>query len=396
VDLYNGQPFWDLKSVFEPEERILNEHYDAVIVGGGIAGSLCAYALSIENLRIAVIDKDKMGAGSTLANTGLLHYTNDIMLQDLLMQIGTSKAVRFYQMCQEAILHLGDIANKLPFSSEFAKRRTLYFASEERDLPRLLKEYKTLEKYKLGAELWTRTEIEKYFPFSKPAGIVTNTDAEINPAKLNAGILQTIQLKGADLFENVQIQDYVESSTGVKIITSKGILHAGYVIFATGYAPPPLLSGIGVKLNRTFAIATKPIDNLSAWKDRMLIWETKRPYLYLRTTHDGRILAGGLDEKISHAPDEKYVRSRAEVLKSEVARLFPSIRISVDSSWGAIFAESADNLPYIGRHPEKNRFYYLLGYGGNGTVYSMLGSIILRDLIMGKPNKDADIVKLDR
>lgn len=396
MNLYQGQPFWNRNTLFKPEERIMKGHYDAVIVGGGIAGALCAYSLSKENLNIAVIDKGKMGAGSTLANTGLLHYTNDIMLQDLIIQIGAAKAVRFYQMCKEAIFHLGEVAKTLPFSCEFASRRTIYFASEEKDFSRLVKEYETLERYRLGAELWTRTEIEKNFPFSKPAAIITSSDAEINPVQLTAGILQIIQLKGTDLFENVQIQDIIEYSKGIKIITSKGILHTDHLIFATGYSPPPLLASIRANLTRTYALATLPISDLTAWKDRMLIWETKRPYLYLRTTQDGRILAGGLDEKIPKTPDNKSIQKRAEILKAELNKLFPSLNISVDSSWGALFAESADNLPYIGKHPEKNRIYYLLGYGGNGTVYSMLGSIILCDLIMGRPNKDAEIVKLDR
>ena len=54
------------------------------------------------------------------------------------------------------------------------------------------------------------------------------------------------------------------------------------------------------------------------------------------------------------------------------------------------------NLPFIGEHLTKNNHYYLLGYGGNGTVYSMLGSIILRDLITGKRNEDAELVQLHR
>lgn len=84
--------------------------------------------------------------------------------------------------------------------------------------------------------------------------------------------------------------------------------------------------------------------------------------------------------------------------KSAVAAqwLFPFLDIKVAFAWGAVFGESVDNLPFIGKHPTKDRIYYLLGYGGNGTVYSMLGSVILKDLILGRSNKDAEIVKLDR
>ncbi|WP_342598749.1 hypothetical protein MHB48_14885 [Psychrobacillus sp. FSL H8-0483] len=50
----------------------------------------------------------------------------------------------------------------------------------------------------------------------------------------------------------------------------------------------------------------------------------------------------------------------------------------------ASFGESIDNLPFIVEHPTKANHYYLLGYGGNGTVNRMLGSHFLRDLIIGK------------
>lgn len=72
------------------------------------------------------------------------------------------------------------------------------------------------------------------------------------------------------------------------------------------------------------------------------------------------------------------------------------LNITIAYVWGAVFGESIDNLPFIGRHPAHNRLYYLLGYGGNGTVYSMLGSYIIRDLILKRPNSNKDIVKLDR
>jgi glycine/D-amino acid oxidase-like deaminating enzyme len=104
-----------------------------------------------------------------------------------------------------------------------------------------------------------------------------------------------------------------------------------------------------------------------------------------------------LDEDPSEAPqNEKKIEKRGKQIEKEVQKLFPDLDIKMDYAWGASFGESLDNLPYIGKHPEKERTYYLLCYGGNGTVYSMLGSNILRDLILNRTNQDADIVKLDR
>ena len=77
-------------------------------------------------------------------------------------------------------------------------------------------------------------------------------------------------------------------------------------------------------------------------------------------------------------------------------KLFPQYEIEIDYAYAASFGESIDNFPFIGEHPTKKRHYYLLGYGGNGTVYSMLGSHILRDLLTGKRNEDAELVQLER
>jgi glycine/D-amino acid oxidase-like deaminating enzyme len=400
VDLHNGMLFWDKTedNDIHINRKDIADHYDVVIVGGGMSGSLCAYTLANEGLKIAVIDKGKIGGGSTLANTGLLQFSNDIMLHELSDQIGTDKAVRFYKLCREAVDQLEEVSKKLPSSSDFIRRKSFYFASDEDDISKLKHEYDALIKYGFEAEYLTRQEIEEHFPFSKPAGIITHGDAEVNPFQFSRGIIRYLnELDCVDIFEHVTVEDLKENKNGIEVQTSSGIFHADHILYATGYEKPPFLSETRADLNRSYAIATEPIDDLSAWEDRDLIWETKRPYLYLRTTQDRRIVAGGLDVDKPETPQsEEWINNRAERIRNEVEKLFPMLNIKVAYAWGAAFGESVDNLPFIGKHPSKDRIYYLLGYGGNGTVYSMLGSVILRDLIIGRPNDDAEIVKLDR
>ncbi|WP_170169024.1 NAD(P)/FAD-dependent oxidoreductase [Mesobacillus subterraneus] len=398
MDLHNGRLLWtDNLTELEFNRNTTNKHYDAIIVGGGLSGTLCAYMLAQEGMKLAIIDKRRMATGSTMANTGLLHSLNDIMLKDLIAQIGETKAVRFYRMCQEAIDKLEEATASLPISSEFKRRKTLYYASNEEDAVLLRKEYETLRQFSLDAEFWNRGQIENHFPFSKHAAIVTHQDAEMNPFQFSIGILHHLKRLDVELFNHVTVHNITNCSSGIELLTSMGTLKSENVIFATGYETPPHLSRASSNLDCTFVMASEPIKDLSPWKDRMLIWETKRPYLYLRTTADGRIIAGGLDEKLHRTSKSKeWIRNRAELLRKNVSELFPMLEIKTAFSWGAVFGSSYDQLPLIGRHPARERIYYLLGYGGNGIVYSMLGSIILRDLILERPNKDADIVKLER
>jgi len=39
---------------------------------------------------------------------------------------------------------------------------------------------------------------------------------------------------------------------------------------------------------------------------------------------------------------------------------------------------------------------FALGFGGNGITFSLIAAEILRDMILGKQNKDADIFSFER
>lgn len=42
-------------------------------------------------------------------------------------------------------------------------------------------------------------------------------------------------------------------------------------------------------------LISEPFDGFEGWPERSLIWESKRPYCYFRTTSDGRAIVGGED-----------------------------------------------------------------------------------------------------
>ncbi|KSU58713.1 oxidoreductase [[Bacillus] enclensis] len=395
MELHNGKLFWP--TTYNDTEKEFNTHYDVAIIGGGMSGALCAYVLSREGLKVAIIEKRQLASGSSSANTGLLQFSNDIMLHELIDEIGEEEAVRFYKLCQEAVGHLEEVAMTLPVSPEFTRRKSIYYASSPLHLPKLKKEYKTLKEHGFPVEYWSKKDMKEHLPFSKSGALITHGDAEVNPFRFVNGIFEYLKNHNTTAFEGTEAIEVKEDGEKAIIETNKGTLTASHVVHSTGYETPPLGENIGTEINRSYAIATKPVHDLSQWHERALIWETDRPYLYLRTTVDNRIIAGGLDEDPAEAPQNmEKIEKQGKRIEKEVQKMFPGLNVEMEYAWGASFGESLDHLPYIGRHPDKNRIYYLLGYGGNGTVYSMLGSRILRDLILGRPNRDAELVKLDR
>lgn len=399
MQIHNGKLYWpQTTQPFEPTpvpERL--ELYDVVIVGGGMSGSLTAYQLAKSGKSVAVLDKRQFGTGSTSANTGLLQYSNDIMLFELIDQIGEHDAVRFYQMCLEAMDQLEEVATTIPGNADFIRRPSICYASTPEDVPKLQKEFETLSKYGFPCEYWDQQELESNFPFSKPAALVTHQDAEVNPLKFVQGVLHLAEQQGAHLFPFIDVESVTDTPQGLDVRTSMGSFQAKQVVYTTGYETVPVGNRIGADINRSYAIATKPVEDISEWYERALIWETKRPYLYLRLTEENTVVVGGLDEDKPEAPySDELIEERGQKLLKALQELFPDQSFEIDACYSASFGESVDNLPFIGEHPTKPNQYYLLGYGGNGTVYSMLGSVILGDIMDGKANPDAELVQLDR
>ncbi|MCP1494860.1 FAD-dependent oxidoreductase [Peribacillus frigoritolerans] len=111
----------------------------------------------------------------------------------------------------------------------------------------------------------------------------------------------------------------------------------------------------------------------------MIIWETARPYLYARKAPDNRIIIGGLDESTGYLEkrDPMILNKRDKLIK-QLVNLFPELenRIWADYYWGAFCCETHDRLPM---YPDHSYCYFLLGYGGNGKVFSVNLSQIIRD-----------------
>lgn len=399
MDVHSGILYWPITESdhIVLQKPIKKERYDVLVIGAGMSGTLTAYTLHKDGVDFAVIDQGKVGAGSTAANTGLIQYSNDIMLHELAEQIGEEDAVRFYKLCADAVDALDEVAETVGAKDVYIRRDSLCFASSEADVPKLKREYEMLMKHGLAAEWLDRQALQERYPFDKPAGLVTSGDAEVNPLTLSRQVVRYLSTQNVPIFEETDVTEVVADGDDWLVLTSAGTFKAGHVIFATGYRPAPLLDTHRIELNRSYAIATSPVPDFKDWEGQALIWETKRPYLYLRTTVDGRIIAGGLDEEKAETPhSEALIQKRAERLRQEVEALFPMYDLTVEYAWVALFGESIDQLPFIGEHPDRPNLFYLLGYGGNGTVYSMLGSKILSELVRGIDHPDARIVRLDR
>lgn len=68
------------------------------------------------------------------------------------------------------------------------------------------------------------------------------------------------------------------------------------IIYCVGYESAQLIREKFVDLLSTYAIVSEIAPAMSRQYKDLLIWNTADPYIYMRSTDDGRMLIGGADE----------------------------------------------------------------------------------------------------
>ena len=400
MDLRSGHPFWLLKNGLLADYPSLkhNESCEVAVIGGGITGALVAYYLVQEGVETVLVDKRDIGGGSTAASTALLQYEIDTELHDLIGSVGEAHAVRSYRLGLEAIDTVERLIGELRDDCGFERKTSLYLASRKSDVSKLRKEYDTRKAFGFHVEYLEAKDIESRASFAAPGAILSYGDAQVDPFRLTHRLIQAAQTQGLRVYDRCEVCKVEPAESGVVLNTGSGFRIKGRrVVFATGYESHQYLKQSVGALKSTFALISEPFDRFEGWPDRSLIWESARPYFYLRTTSDDRAIVGGEDVPYATAhKNDQLIARKTRKLQRRFADMFPRLDLEVSYTWAGTFGETEDGLAYIGQTPEFPHAYFALGYGGNGITFSIIAAKIITDLHLGRPNPDADIFRFDR
>lgn len=400
MDLVSGEPFWPIKDGLLAVCPALDRDVtcEVAVIGGGITGALVAYRLVQAGVDTLLLDRRDIGRGSTAASTSLVQYENDVPLSRLVALVGETNAVRSYRMGVEVVKELAPLIRRLGSDCGYAKKESLCLASSRDDLPALRREYELRKRNGFAVEYWNRSEVAAASSLPHFGALLSKDAAEVDAYALTSALLQAARRKGLRAFDRTGMTSYRVRPRRVDLFTTRGAhVRAKKIVIATGYEALGDLAVTRTALHSTYAAISEPLERFDGWPGDRMIWETARPYLYLRRTPDQRAIIGGYDEPFRDpVRRDELLSEKTRLLTRRFRQLFPRLDFEVAYSWTGTFAETPDGLPYIGEHPDYPRAYFALGYGGNGITWGMIAANLITDLYLGRKNPDAEIFRFDR
>jgi glycine/D-amino acid oxidase-like deaminating enzyme len=392
--LTTGTPLWLTLSRpnLNASQRATKKTYDVVVIGTGVSGALVSDALLNAGFSVLAIDRRKPMSGSTTASTALLLSELDTPLGLLTKKIGKSRAARAWLRSALSVGALYERIQDLDINCDLEPRSSIYLPGNVLGARALRDECTNRQKLGLRSAFLDRKELLKFNGIKSAGAILTRGNAEVDPVKLVAGLWKDFLRRGGVLIGNREVVDLDESRNRVRLVINDGsVVHAKHAVLCTGYELMECVRPSGYRIISTWVLATKPQPQL-LWRHGSLVWQASDPYLYFRTTADGRVVVGGEDEDFA---DEKLrdrkIPNKIAAIARKAKTIFPDLDFNAEFAWAGCFGESSTGLPAVGLIKGFSRCYSVLGFGGNGITFSMLAAQLVSRHMQGIADPDAEL-----
>ena len=222
-------------------------HVDAVIVGGGITGITSAYLLANKGLKVAILEADKLLNGTTGHTTAKITAQHDLIYDELITNMGSSKARLYYEANIEALGFIKKTIEQYHIDCDFSTQDAYMYATTEEYAQKIQKEAKAYEKLHIDGELVNTIPLD----ISVKNALIMRNQAQFHPLKYLKHLVQNITEKGGLIFENTVA---VNVETGTKPTGLHGTEAASQPIMSLPVRIFPSMKDLGFILQECMPI----------------------------------------------------------------------------------------------------------------------------------------------
>ena len=336
---------------------------DVLVIGGGLAGLLCAYWLDRAGVDCALVEADRLCGGATGNTTAKLTFQHGLIYSKLLREFGPEKARLYLEANRGALGKYRELCRGI--DCDFEERDACVYAlTDQRKLDR---ELEALSRLGFPAEYVETPAL----PMPTAGAVKFSKQAQFHPLKFAAAIA-----KGLRIFERTKV---LELGPGTAV-TNHGTVTAEKIVVATHF---PVLNKHGayfLKLyqHRSYVLA---LENAPA-VGGMYVDEGEKG-LSFRDCGDCLLLGGGGRRTVKKGGGWRELEEFAK-------QHYPQARVA--ARWAAQDCMTLDGVPYAGLYSRGTEgLYAATGFNKWGMTSSMAAALLLADLVRGRENPYAEL-----
>ena len=340
-----------------------NKNTDVLIIGGGIAGILCAYKLKEAGVNCMLVEATDICGGITKNTTAKITLGHGLIYDKMIKRFDEDKA-RLYA---EAQIKAGKEYARLCKSIDCDYETRDNYVYSLTDCKKIEKEVAALNRFGVKAEFSNAREL----PFTVAGAVRVRDQAQFHPLKFLWAIS-----KALPIYEHTKVTELMPH----KAHTNHGEITYKKLIIATHF---PMLNKHGLyplKLyqHRSYVIALKGAQNVSG----MYVDESDTG-LSFRNYGDLLLLGGG-----GHRTGKKG--GCWQELENFARKHYKNAEIV--GKWATQDCMTLDDIPYIGQYAKSTPDVFVAtGFNKWGMTNAMVSADLLCDLVQGKNNPYAAI-----
>ena len=380
---------WYAATTQMPRQRqmLLGQHKaDVCIVGAGSTGLSAARHLAQRGYKVVVIEAHRAGFGASGRNGGQVGSGFNTGVREFEQRYGPTAAHALWDLAEEAKSDLRSIcAEHIPQARYTAGvAHGFYSNAEARDHAEEAEHLATHYGYD---QIETLDPIKMRALVNSPryrGGELDMGAGHIHPLRYAIGLAELAEQAGAVIYEQTEATGIRHGDT-VKVLTTKGQVHAKHVILAGNGYLPNIEGKVAAKVMpiNSFICATEPLGERAAEVLRrdIAVADSKFVVNYYRMSEDRRFLFGGRESYSIGFP-----KDISTALVARMVHLFPQLEgVKVDYVWGGTLGITMTRLPAIQRVAPN--VLSGAGFSGHGVALSGMTGKIMAEAIAGQAER---------
>ena len=333
--------------------------FDAVVVGGGIAGAAAALYLGERRLKVALLEARTLAACASGRNAGFVLTGTAEHYAAAVERYGRERARAAWSASVRNRTRLFALAEALHVPLE--RCGSLLACVDAREAAAARESARLLQADGFEGTFEDQDPLRRGFA----GGLVKPGDAAVDPVRLVRAIAAA---SGAEIIEQCPVY---EVRPGVELASARGIFRAGVCVVAAGPYTPQLLPALQGEILpvRAQILATGPGPRVLA----TLVY-ANHGFDYIRQLPDGRLLAGGSRDHAATEEvgfEDRVTPAVQTAIEGFIHTHFPDVTAAVQRRWSGVMEFTADLLPRTGAVAGMPGVHVCAGFSGHGLAFAL-------------------------